>query len=102
APPPRSRTAARPGRLEVGFMSAVYFDDRAFADRLMARVANEPTPTVTTALVIALRTLDAALLFGVSWTAWHLTTARTTVVRPPLRIKSAALLSVMLLMLAMG
>jgi hypothetical protein len=83
-------------------VSARYLDERAFADKVMARVSKEPTPSVSVAAVSALRQLSPRLLFGVSWTAWHLATARTAVVRPQLRFKSAALLSVMLLTLAMG
>jgi hypothetical protein len=80
----------------------VYFDERAFADKVMARVSTEPTPSVAGAAVAALRRMSPSLLFGVSWTCWHLLTARTAVVRPQLRFKSAALLSVLLMTLAIG
>lgn len=83
-------------------MSAVYFDEHAFADKVMERISAEPTPSVAGAAVIALRQRSPRLLLGVSATAWHLATSRTASVHPQLRFKSAALLSVMLVTLAMG
>src|SRR4051812_28300723 len=82
-------------------MSAVYFDQRAFADRVMARVANEPTPTAAGAVRRAMLGLRLGEVIGAAWTAWHLATTRT-VVRPRVRFSSALLLAALLVIAAMG
>jgi hypothetical protein len=83
-------------------MSAAYFDQRAFSDSVMARVARELPPTPARALGMAVRNFDGPSAFGAIWTAWHLLTVRNSVVRPRLRIRSAALLSVVLLLVVIG
>src|SRR3954470_5369796 len=83
-------------------MSAVFFDQSVFADAVMSRVAAEPTPTVTGALRSAVARLSIADAVGAAATSWHLATTRAVTVSPRLRLQSAMLLAVLMLVLAMG
>src|SRR3954451_22553490 len=83
-------------------MTAAVFDDRLFADAVMARVALEPLPTPARALRAALRTRDAGMLSGAVWTAWHITTSNSLVLRTGARVRNAALLAVLVLLLAIS
>ncbi|MEO6350959.1 MAG: hypothetical protein ABIP53_09945, partial [Candidatus Limnocylindrales bacterium] len=83
-------------------MSAVFFDSRAFSDRVMAAVATEPTPTVTGAFRRAVAQLDVRAARSAVATAWHLATFSGAPIRRPLRIRSAVFLAGVMFMLAIG
>src|SRR5690242_3068336 len=83
-------------------MTAAVFDDRLFADAVMNRVAREPMPTPARALRVAVVTRDVSMVSGAVWTAWHLTTSNALVAQTGARLRNAALLAVLLLLLAIS
>lgn len=77
-------------------------DPTAFADRVMAAIADMPLPTPTRSLAAAVR--QGALRDGVSTilVAWHLATVRTWPVAPRVRARSFALVFAVAALLATG
>lgn len=82
-------------------MSTAYVD-QDFRDRVMAAITQQPVPTPARSLRGGLRSGDRELIVGALWSAWHLATTRSSVIRRAARVQAAVLLVLASVLLVAG